>query len=175
MKLSNKNFVHFHTHSEYSQFDGLAKVDDLAMQARKMGFPALALTDHGNIMGWIRWLKACRATKDKNGNDIPYAPIKPILGCLVKGQEIITSVGVKSVEDVQIGDMVLTHKGRFKKVKRVMTRVYNGDLYEIELSSTKRKLKITAEHPILIRDIKGERSWKKPLEIRYGRRKKIWY
>jgi len=81
MTFSNKDFVHFHTHSEYSQFDGLAKVDDLVMQARKMGFPAIAITDHGNLMSWIKFLQKCRATKDKKGQDIPYAPIKPILGC----------------------------------------------------------------------------------------------
>ena len=81
MTFSNKNFVHFHVHSEYSQFDGLAKINDLVLQARKMGFPALALTDHGNIMGWIKFLQQCRATKDRKGEDIPYAPIKPILGC----------------------------------------------------------------------------------------------
>jgi len=81
MTFSNKDFVHFHVHSEMSKFDGLAKIDDLAMQARKMGFPAIALTDHGNVQGWIKWIKACRATKDKKGKDIPYAPIKPILGC----------------------------------------------------------------------------------------------
>ena len=81
MKFENKDFVHFHTHSENSRFDGLAKIDELAMQARKMGFKSLALTDHGNIQGWVKFLKACRATKDKKGNDIPYPPIKPILGC----------------------------------------------------------------------------------------------
>ncbi len=83
MQFSNKDFVHFHVHSEYSQFDGLAKVDNLVLQARKMGFPALALTDHGNIMGWIKFLQQCRVTKDKKGNAIPYPPIKPILGCEV--------------------------------------------------------------------------------------------
>ncbi len=81
MSFSNKDYVPFHCHSEYSQFDGLAKVDDFVMQARKMGFPALAITDHGNIQGWIKFLQKCRATKDKKGKDIPYAPIKPILGC----------------------------------------------------------------------------------------------
>lgn len=81
MGLTNKDFVHFHCHSEYSQFDGLAKVADLVLTARKMGFPALALTDHGNIMGWVKFLKQCRATKTKKGKPIEYAPIKPILGC----------------------------------------------------------------------------------------------
>ncbi|MHA1470343.1 MAG: PHP domain-containing protein, partial [Candidatus Asgardarchaeia archaeon] len=81
MKFENKDFVHWHVHSEYSQFDGLAKIDKLVLKARQMGFPAIALTDHGSVMGWIKFLQHCRITKDKKGNSIPYAPIKPILGC----------------------------------------------------------------------------------------------
>jgi DNA polymerase III subunit alpha len=81
MSFRNEDFVHFHAHSSYSQFDGLCSPLEMAMQARKMGFPALALTDHGNVQGWIKFLQACRTTKDKKGKDIPYAPIKPILGC----------------------------------------------------------------------------------------------
>jgi DNA polymerase III subunit alpha len=81
MNFRNEDFVHWHCHSEFSQFDGLAKLDQLVLQARKMGFPAMAITDHGNIMGWIKFLKECRATKDKKNKDIPYPPIKPILGC----------------------------------------------------------------------------------------------
>lgn len=81
MEFSNKDFVHWHVHSEYSQFDGLAKIDKLVLTARKMGFPAIALTDHGNIMGWIKFLKQCRIKKTKKGDPIPYEPIKPILGC----------------------------------------------------------------------------------------------
>lgn len=81
LDISNKDFVHFHCHSEYSQFDGLAKVDKLVLTARKMGFPALAITDHGNIMAWIKFLQQCRATKNKKGEPIPYPQIKPILGC----------------------------------------------------------------------------------------------
>ena len=80
MKFNNKDFVHFHVHGAYSRFDGLAKLNDLVMTARKMGFPALALTDHGSVMGWIEFLKLCKMTKDKNGNDISYPPIKAILG-----------------------------------------------------------------------------------------------
>ena len=77
---SNKEFVHFHCHSEFSNFDGLAKIEDLTLEARKMGFPALALTDHGNVMGWIKFLHNCKTTKTKKGKDIPYPPIKAILG-----------------------------------------------------------------------------------------------
>ncbi len=79
-KFSNKNFVHLHCHTEYSRLDGLAKLPELVLEARKMGFPALAITDHGNVMGWIKFIKECQATKNKKDEDIPYPPIKPILG-----------------------------------------------------------------------------------------------
>ncbi|MFW6015244.1 MAG: PHP domain-containing protein [bacterium] len=80
MGFKNKDFVHLHCHSEFSQFDGLAKVPDLVMQARKMGFKAIALTDHGNVMGLINFIKECEKTQDKSGTKIPYPTIKPILG-----------------------------------------------------------------------------------------------
>lgn len=80
MKFSNKDYVPFHVHSEFSCFDGLAKLWDLTMAAREMGFPAMALTDHGNVGGWIKFIRHAKATQDKKGNDIPHPPIKPILG-----------------------------------------------------------------------------------------------
>ncbi len=63
------SFVHLHTHSHYSLLDGLAKIKDLVSEAKKMGMPALALTDHGNMYGAIEFYKACKK-----------ADIKPILG-----------------------------------------------------------------------------------------------
>lgn len=79
-KFPNKHFVHLHVHSDYSQFDGLVSVPNLVMEARKMGFPALALTDHGTMGGCIKFIRECKKTKDKKGNKIKYPPIKPIVG-----------------------------------------------------------------------------------------------
>lgn len=88
-KISNKEFTHWHVHSEYSAFDGLSQISEIdvkkedrnsVLTARKMGFPSLAITDHGTVSGWIKHIRACTATKDKSGTDIPYDPIKPILG-----------------------------------------------------------------------------------------------
>ena len=81
MKFSNKDYVPFHCHSYHSRFDGLCSPEAIMMQARKMGFPGIDLTDHGNVQGAIKWLQAAKATKDKKGKEIPYAPIKPIIGC----------------------------------------------------------------------------------------------
>lgn len=64
-----KDFVHLHVHSHYSLLEGLAKVPELVKAAKKRGFSALALTDHGNMYGAIEFYQEC----EKN-------EIKPIVG-----------------------------------------------------------------------------------------------
>jgi DNA polymerase-3 subunit alpha len=87
MIMSNSDFVHLHCHSEFSRFDGLAKMMDLVLHARKMGFKSLALTDHGNVGGWIKFYQECKKKKGKDDKPLldakgePLAPLKPILGC----------------------------------------------------------------------------------------------
>lgn len=95
-RFSNKDFVHLHAHTEYSKFDGLAKVLKSVMKAREMGFPAFACTDHGTIAAWIKFIAECNRKKDKDGNEIPYPTIKPILGCefyLSRKHEVHDNIG----------------------------------------------------------------------------------
>ncbi|MXX78256.1 MAG: DNA polymerase III subunit alpha, partial [Gemmatimonadales bacterium] len=63
-------FVHLHTHSEYSLLDGANRIDDLVERAVELGMPALALTDHGNLHGAWEFQEKARARG-----------IKPIIGC----------------------------------------------------------------------------------------------
>ena len=81
IKFENKKFAHAHVHSEMSKFDGLAKIAKLVMKARQMGFPAMSLTDHGTVGGWVKLIAECYREKDKDGNAIPYPTIKPMIGC----------------------------------------------------------------------------------------------
>jgi DNA polymerase-3 subunit alpha len=81
INISNRDFTHIHNHTEYSAFDGLNKISSFPMEARKMGFRALGITDHGNVGGIIKFFNECQKTTDKDGNKIEYAPIIPILGC----------------------------------------------------------------------------------------------
>jgi len=64
------SFTHLHVHSHYSLLDGLTKIPDLVKAAKKRGFSAVALTDHGVLYGAIEFYKACK----KEG-------INPIIGC----------------------------------------------------------------------------------------------
>jgi len=68
--LDNKGFAHLHIHNEYSQLDGYGSAKQYVDRAKEMGFKWLALTNHGNISGCLKFQKEC----DKQG-------IKPILGC----------------------------------------------------------------------------------------------
>ena len=65
-------FVHLHLHSQYSLLDGTTRIDDLVQRAAELGQPAVALTDHGNMFGAVKFYEAARR-----------AGVKPIIGCEV--------------------------------------------------------------------------------------------
>ncbi|MFI7615669.1 DNA polymerase III subunit alpha [Nonomuraea terrae] len=45
------SFVHLHVHTEYSMLDGAAKMKPLVAEAERLGMPAIAMSDHGNMFG----------------------------------------------------------------------------------------------------------------------------
>lgn len=78
-----------------------------------------------------------------------YKDIDYIIGgspCVPAGSKIKTDKGYKNIEDVEIGDMVLTHKNRYRPVFRLYKRTSNH-LYHITFSGNKT-LAITGNHPI---------------------------
>ncbi len=68
--MSRNEFVHLHLHTDYSLLDGACAIDRLAELAASKGMPAVAMTDHGNLFGAVKFQSACEA----HG-------VKPILGC----------------------------------------------------------------------------------------------
>ncbi|GJQ60090.1 MAG: DNA-directed DNA polymerase [Candidatus Scalindua sp.] len=63
------DFVHLHVHSEYSLLDGACRISDLVDKAKSLKMNSLALTDHGNMFGTIKFYE-CAVEKG----------IKPIIG-----------------------------------------------------------------------------------------------
>lgn len=53
------SFVHLHLHSPFSFLDGASRLDSLIEEAAILGMPALALTDHNNVSGAVRFQKRC--------------------------------------------------------------------------------------------------------------------
>ena len=66
------SFVHLHLHTEYSLLDGACRIGELLEQAQRLGMPAVAVTEHGNLFSAITFHDQAR----KRG-------IKPIIGCEV--------------------------------------------------------------------------------------------
>jgi len=47
--LAPNDFTHLHVHSEFSLLDGLGRIATWWTEAERLGFDALALTDHGAL------------------------------------------------------------------------------------------------------------------------------
>ncbi|MGH9867735.1 MAG: DNA polymerase III subunit alpha [Candidatus Polarisedimenticolia bacterium] len=53
--MTARSFVHLHNHSQYSLLDGASKLEDLLDKAVEFGMPSMAVTDHGNLFGAVRF------------------------------------------------------------------------------------------------------------------------
>jgi error-prone DNA polymerase len=53
-------YIELHCHSAYSFLDGASLPEELAVQAAKLGYPALALTDHDGVYGSLEFAYAAR-------------------------------------------------------------------------------------------------------------------
>ncbi|MBI3313877.1 MAG: DNA polymerase III subunit alpha, partial [Candidatus Omnitrophica bacterium] len=67
--MPHADFVHLHCHTQYSLLDAASKIPELVHRAVELKFPALAMTDHGNLFGAIEFYSQCM----KQG-------VKPIIG-----------------------------------------------------------------------------------------------
>ncbi|GHT80050.1 hypothetical protein FACS1894130_10520 [Spirochaetia bacterium] len=74
------DFVHLHVHTDYSLLDGAASVESLANKAAALGMKHLAITDHGNMFGVLKFAEACEGSKDHPLHE-GRAAVHPIIGC----------------------------------------------------------------------------------------------
>lgn len=107
---------------------------------------------------WVAKLDArttdiCRGL---DGDVFIYDKDSPILfppahiGACAKGTMITTKSGLTAIEDVKVGDYVLTHNNRFKKVTIVMCREHKGKMIDLVFNDDSR-ISLTHDHPILSR------------------------
>ena len=89
--------------------------------------------------------------------------------CFVKGTRVITSEGYKNIEEIKVGDEVLTHKNRYRKVLAVGGKY--SDVCKIKAQGI-IETTTTENHPYYIRNKnkKGlsEPIWKEVKEIKKG-------
>lgn len=83
----------------------------------------------------------------KRASDGEFVPVS--MGCFLRGSRVTMADGsYKAIEDVKVGDMVITHKGRARRVTETHKRPYRGDVHEIH-AEAHPPIFATQEHPFL--------------------------
>lgn len=89
--LEDAKFVHLHNHSQFSVLQSTINIKDLVKSAADNQMPAVAITDHANMMGAFHFVKEVKAhnasVEQSNAEAIEKGEsslantIKPIIGC----------------------------------------------------------------------------------------------
>lgn len=70
--------------------------------------------------------------------------------CFTGDNEVLTAVGNKKIGDVSIGEVVLTHSGRWRAVLNKFEREYEGELIKIWTHGSYEPIECTASHPLRV-------------------------
>lgn len=74
------------------------------------------------------------------------------ISCVTGDTWINTKSGGKQAKDIVVGDMVLTHKNRYRPVTKVIPTKDKGDIYRLKVTLEIDELYITGNHPVLTQE-----------------------
>lgn len=91
ISITDVDFVHLHNHTQFSVLQSTISIGDLVKAAVKHKMPAVAMTDHANLMGAFHFVrdvlnhnkgaKAKNQSLIDNGEEPTEVLMKPIVGC----------------------------------------------------------------------------------------------
>ncbi|MGA2270852.1 MAG: DNA polymerase III subunit alpha [Bryobacteraceae bacterium] len=123
-------FVHLHCHTDYSLLDGACDIDQLMKITAEQKMPAVAMTDHGNLFGAVKFYNAAKA-----------AGVHPVIGCEV----YVSQQGRKTRSDTdRYNHLVLlceNQEGYRNLIKLVSTGYLEGFYYKPRID-----MDLLAEH-----------------------------
>lgn len=73
--------------------------------------------------------------------------------CLPANGSVLTPEGARAISTLRAGDLVLTHRGRYRPVRMVGRHRYSGEMFGLRLNGTVDTQWFTAEHPIWTRPV----------------------
>ncbi|MDD4109575.1 MAG: DNA polymerase III subunit alpha, partial [Prolixibacteraceae bacterium] len=112
-------FTHLHVHSQYSILDGAAGIYDLVKKAQEDGMTAIALTDHGLMLGIKEFHQTCNKLK-----------IKPVIGC--ETYVAARTIQNKSTKEDRYGDhliLLAKNKTGYKNLIKLISIANNEGFY----------------------------------------------
>lgn len=137
--LEDASFTHLHNHSQFSVLQSTISIKDLVSVAAKEKMPAVALTDHANMMGAFHFVKEVKThnsgVKERNaaaleaGEEITEKEIKPILGCEFFVCEDHTNKNVKD-HGYQVVLLAKNKKG-YHNIAKMSSIAYTDGFYYV--------------------------------------------
>jgi formate hydrogenlyase subunit 6/NADH:ubiquinone oxidoreductase subunit I len=105
-----------------------------------------------NISQAIEMVKVNRAQPNNKKSIFPqvdYAKCVFCGFCIDPNTPVMVNPGVRSIQQLSVGDKVLTHTGDYKPITKVWNLNYSGPLYLIHVYGKPQPLICTEDHPIL--------------------------
>lgn len=92
-----------------------------------------------------------------------------ILGtiCFPAGTKVLTNPSMESIENIKVGQRVLTDNGTIQRVTTIFRRNYRGKLIVLHISGVP-PLSVTHDHPFLVKKSGKELAWTTASEIKIG-------
>ncbi len=127
-----------------------SEIDKFANKVTKQHYPNdIAL---GDVTKWKEW-------------DIDWSSVDLVSAgfpCFAKGSSVLTKMGYKDISEVEIGDLVMTHKNRWKEVITLFHK--ENFIYKVKAQGL-LETETTDEHPYLVSKmfrVNGKRVFSKP-------------
>ncbi len=107
--LTAADYVELHCHSGFSLLDGASNPETLISRASAIGMAAVALTDHDDLGGAVRWAEAGR----EHG-------VEAIIG-------LELTIGAKERDDASHLTLLATDETGYRNLSRLVTAARSGD------------------------------------------------
>lgn len=112
----SRHFTQLHLHTDFSLLDGAITIDRLVEFGQQQQWKALAITDHGNIFGAVKFFQKCKK-----------AGIKPILGMEAYFTD---DVQIKAVEKKYYHLILLVQNAQgYKNLCKLISFAYQQGFY----------------------------------------------
>ncbi|MEX0359912.1 MAG: PHP domain-containing protein, partial [Allomuricauda sp.] len=137
--LADAPFAHLHNHSQFSVLQSTINIKSLVKAAAENSMPAVALTDHANMMGAFHFVKEIKAhnkgvkernaQREENGETPSEKEITPIIGCEFHVCEEHTNKNIKD-HGYQIV-LLAKNKNGYHNLAKMSSIAYTDGFYYV--------------------------------------------